>query len=274
MSGGLRALGRGLGVAAHLGVGLGMALAVAFDPSGRLDRQRLAGWWHHRLLQILHVRIVVHGTPLAVGHLSVANHISWLDIPVLAALTPTRFIAKSEIRDWPVAGWLATASGALYLKRGKYSARPLLERLLPLLHEGASITLFPEGTTTDGQQVRTFHARLFAAAIEASCPVQPVALHYAATPDGRRIAPFVGDDDLLRHLLRVLREPQHQVTVHYGDALAPQTDRSQLALQAQQAVEAMLGLASTPANSAESARLPRVARREAALSGTRRRRYG
>lgn len=236
----LRAFGRGLGVAAHVSVGLGMALAVAVDPSGTLDRRRLAGWWHGRLLQILHVRIEVRGTPLAVGHLSVANHVSWLDIPVLAALTPTRFIAKSEIRSWPVAGWLATASGALYLKRGKNSARPLLEQLIPVLHEGGSVTLFPEGTTTDGSHVRSFHARLFAAAIEAPCPVQPVALRYAPNREGRQIAPFVGDDDLLRHLLRVLREPKLTVTVHYGHALAPDRDRSPLALAAQHAVEAML----------------------------------
>lgn len=248
----LRALVRGLAVAAHVVVGLGLAVAVAWGPAHRLDRPRLARWWHTQLLRLLHVRVVVRGAVHAGGHLSVANHVSWLDIPVLASLSPTRFVAKAEIRDWPLAGQLASASGALYLRRGHHHARTLLDRIVPLLVQQQSVTLFAEGTTTDGHRLQAFHARLFAAAIEAERPVQPVALRYEATPDGREIAPFIGDDDLLRHLLRVLREPELCVSVQYGAPLAPGSDRSQLAAATQQAVEALLGLAPAAASSPPS----------------------
>lgn len=244
--GGARLVWRSLRLLPHLLLGLAMAALVGVDFGNRLDRPRLARWWHRHLLRILGLRIELRGQPLQGAHISVANHVSWLDIPLLGSLAPTRFIGKAEIRSWPVAGWLATASGTYYLRRGKGGARPLLDRLVPALQNGGTVTLFPEGTTTDGTQLLPFHARLFGAAIEARCPVQPVALQYAPDRDGRLIAPFIGDDDLLRHLLRVLRAPGLRVTVTYGDALSPAGDRDALAIQAQAAIAAQLAIEPSP----------------------------
>lgn len=228
---------------AHLVVGLLMALVVSLDFFEVLDRAWLAGWWHRRLLGVLGIHVHRHGAPVAGAHLSVANHISWLDIPVINASEPVRFIAKSEIRHWPLAGWLATAAGSFYLRRGKGDAPRLMDRLSTYLRTGGAIALFPEGTTTAGIGLLRFHGRMFAPAIEARCAVQPIALHYRATPDGRAVAPFVGDDDLLRHLLRVLREPRLDVDITYCEPIqALGRERAELATTAQTRIEQALKL--------------------------------
>lgn len=232
----------------HLLIGLLLAVLAGLDYFEKLDRGRLAGWWHRRVLRILAVRVHRQGGPAAGAHLSVANHVSWLDIPVLGAIEPLRFVAKSEIRHWPLAGWLASAAGSFYLRRGKGDTPRLLERLGVWLRSGGVIGLFPEGTTTDGTALLRFHARLFAPAIEARCPVQPVALRYRPDAEGRSIAPFVGDDDLLRHVLRVLCAPRLDVEVIYGAPIDSRAgERTELASRAHAAIAQALGLPAAPA---------------------------
>lgn len=213
---------RGLRLAIHLGVGLFLALLIGLDFSRRLSGEKLAHWWQGVLLDVMNVRLVVHGEPLKGSRFTVANHVSWLDIIVIGACEPTRFLAKSEIEHWPVAGWLANACGTFYIRRGKGGARPLLEKLVPHLRAGGSIVVFPEGTTSDGEQVLPFHPRLFAAASEANCPVQPVAIRYGRAADGSNIAPFIGDDDLFSHILRLLKEPELLAEVIYCPPVHPQ----------------------------------------------------
>ncbi len=167
----------------------------------------------------------------------VANHISWLDIPVIAALEETRFVAKSEVRDWPIAGWFAVAIGTFFIRRGKGGAKPLLRRALPHLQAGGAFLFFPEGTTTAGNSVLKFHSRLFSAAIDAGCPVQPMALRYELTARGEAIAPFIGDDDLVSHILRVLRTPALTAQITYCPSIAPGAlDRDTVAQQAHAAI--------------------------------------
>lgn len=242
----LRVWLRGARLVLHLAVGLGAVAAVKADVSGRLRPERLARRWSARLLRILAIRVRVHGEIPRERHVTVANHVSWLDITLLSACEDTRFIAKSEIRDWPVAGWLANAAGTFYIRRGKGGARPLVERLVPHLSAGGSVVLFPEGTTTDGRDMLPFHARLFSAPIDADAWVQPVALRYGTGRDGTPVAPFVGDDDLVSHILRLLREPELRVDVIYCRPIrARGLDRGTLADSAEAAVRAALGLPPT-----------------------------
>lgn len=229
---------RALLLVVHLAWGLILATRLAFG--GSEPRERLAQRWHRRLLAILGLRLRVEGLPLRDPHITVANHVSWLDIPVLGALEPTRFVGKSEIRDWPVAGWLATAAGTFFLRRGSGGTGPLLDRLVPHLRARGSVVIFPEGTTTDGSEVRPFHARLFGAAVVARCPVQPVTIRYGVTPEGDNVAPFIGDDSLGAHLLRLLRAPGLDVRVRYGPPLQPVVSRDELAREAESFVRAAL----------------------------------
>ncbi len=229
---------------AHLIFGSLLCLLVRLDVGERLPRERLTQSWNRRLLKILGLQVTTRGHAVEGARMTVANHVSWLDIPLLAASEPTRFVAKSEIRHWPVAGWLANAAGSFYIRRGRGGARPLLERLIPHLQNGGAVTIFPEGTTTDGRQVLDFHARLFAAAQDSGCWVQPVALRYGRDRNGDDLAPFIGDDELFGHILRVLREPQLQVQVLYCKPFRAQgLDRDALARRAHAAVCEALGLA-------------------------------
>lgn len=219
----------------HLVVGVLLCGAVHLDRLGWLNPQRLTQWWNSVLLDILNIRLTIHGRPVRGARMSVANHVSWLDIPLIAASEPTRFVSKSEVRHWPVAGWLANAAGTFYIQRGKGGARPLLDQLTPHLAQGGNIVIFPEGTTTDGSHVRDFHARLFAAAIDAQCPVQPIAIRYGRGHDGSAVAPFIGNDDLVSHLWRILREPALGAELTYCAPLCG-SERDALALAAHEAV--------------------------------------
>lgn len=221
----------------HLAYGLLLALIVKLDAGNRLPRERMGSHWSALLMRLMGVRLRVSGMPMSGGGMIVANHVSWIDIPLIYACAPTRFVSKSEVRDWPVAGWLAEAAGTFYLRRGKGGARPLINRLIPHLRALGSIVIFPEGTTTDGSDVLPFHPRLFCAAIESACPVQPVALRYGCGSGGENIAPFVGDDDLVSHVIRMLRNRNLEADVVFGAPLDSRgRTREQLADAARDAI--------------------------------------
>jgi 1-acyl-sn-glycerol-3-phosphate acyltransferase len=225
----------------HLLYGLCLVALVSLDWRRRLSPERLTHHWNGLLLKILRVRLSVRGQPAAGARILVCNHISWLDIPVLAACEQTRFVSKAEVRNWPIAGWLATAAGTFYIKRGAGGTKRLIQSMSQHLQQQGSVVLFPEGTTTVGDAVLRFQPRLFAAAIETGVPVQPVALRYGRGVNGDNIAPFVGDDDLLSNLLRLLREPGLEVELNYCAPIPSQThDRAALARLAHAAVSEAL----------------------------------
>lgn len=239
---GWRAGLRGARLTLHVVYGLLLAALVKLDPTQRLDAERLAQGWSRHLLHILKVRITVDGKPPAEGHLVVANHVSWLDIFVLLSVQPARFVAKAEIRSWPIAGWMADALGTFYIRRGRGGTAALLERLRPHLAQGGTIVVFPEGTTSDGRQVLPFHPRLFAAAMDSDALIQPAALHYGLTVDGQNLAPFIGDDDLVPHIRRLLSVPTLAATLTYTEPYRAQsrTSREACAATARQHIEGAL----------------------------------
>lgn len=230
--------------------GMLMIAVLRLDFGRRLKPEPMASHWSRLLLALLNMKLRVRGeAPTEGGHMIVANHVSWIDIQVMCAVASTRFVSKSEVQNWPVAGWLADAAGTFYIRRGKGGARPLLNKLLPFLQSGGSVTIFPEGTTSDGREVLPFHPRLFCAAIDSCRPVQPVALRYGLDTMGRNIAPFIGDDDLVSHLLRLLRCRGLDVEVSFGRLLQPAgTTREQLAEAARSSIrEALAHSALEPA---------------------------
>lgn len=217
----------------HVLVAMILAALLAIDVMRTMPRVRLVGWWQRRLLLILRIRLSVTGNPHPGPRLTVANHVSWLDVPVIGSLEDTCFVAKSEVRDWPVAGTLAHAAGTFYIRRSKGGSSPLIEKLVPYLGKGGAVTVFPEGTTTDGSSVLDFHPRLLTAAIEAGVPVQPVALVYGPSAEARRLGPFIGDDGLIGHIARLLRSDGLSVGVCYFQSLAAsEYSRDELARRA------------------------------------------
>lgn len=241
-------LARSLKLVGHILVGLSLAALVGVEGGRNLSRERLGGWWHRRLLRILNIRVQVIGRPLEEPRALVCNHVSWLDIHILGAYEPTRFISKAEVRNWPVAGWLANAAGTFYLKRGSGGTRLLIDAVSRQLSIG-TVTFFPEGTTTEGDRVLRFQPRLFAAPIEAGSPIQPVALRYGRTTTGENIAPFVGEMTLAAHLWRLLHVPRLDAELIYCTPIDPSgRDRTTLARMTQSAVtQALTDQAGRPA---------------------------
>ncbi len=138
--------------------------------------------------------------------LIVANHISWLDIFVLNALQPSRFIAKAELKRWPAAGQLIAGCGTLFIERERRrDAHRVNEQARDALAAGDTIAIFPEGTTTDGETVLPFHASLLQPVIDARGQLQPVAIRYWRTDGVRSDAPaYVGDTSFMASLWNVL----------------------------------------------------------------------
>ena len=243
-----RAVFRGAWLIAHLFAGMALVLLMALDFTRRIPPEPLTRWWNAKLLRVLNVRMVVRGRPLAGARLLVCNHVSWLDISVIAASNLARFVSKAEVQDWPIAGWLASAAGTFYIRRGAGGTKQLIQAMAAHLRQGGAVTLFPEGTTSDGDGLLRFQPRLFAAAIEADCPVQPIALRYSRAANGENIAAFVGEETLTHNLRRLLLEREMTVELSYCEPIRPQAgqDRAGLAQAAHAAVCAVVAPGSLP----------------------------
>lgn len=234
-------------MATHLLAGAAI-LRLVFPRATPERRRALVGWWSAKLMRIAGVSVTVSGEPPAVGEVGAmiaANHVSWLDIFAISSVRPTRFIAKSEIRDWPLAGWVVERAGTLFVRRER---RRDLSRINALVHgalaQGDRVGLFPEGTTTDGDVLLRFHSSLFEPAVVNRAHVHPCAIRYEHE-DGSlcRAVAYVGELSFMQSLGLTLR--QRGVTARLAFAPAVPTegrDRRQVAGEARAAVASLLGL--------------------------------
>lgn len=235
---------RKLALCLHLLRGL-LTCAVLFPWIGKASRQWHIRRWSRRLLRICGVDVELIGPVPETGRgaMVVANHISWLDIFVMHSWEPSRFVAKSEIRDWPLIGWLCAQTGTLFIERGrKRDAHRVLHDITDCMLQGDRVCVFPEGTTTDGADVLPFHANLMQAPISAGLPVLPVALRYCDAATGERtVAPaYIGDLTLLQTLDAILQAPPITAQVAFGLPLqADECERRALAEQSREAVLAL-----------------------------------
>ncbi|GAB4217880.1 MAG: lysophospholipid acyltransferase family protein [Rhodoferax sp.] len=237
---------------ARMGVHLVRGLWRVYTRLGRLDAAGRAAQtqaWAQQALGLLGIALRVRGEPPVRGPvLLVANHISWLDILVLLASCPCRFVSKVEVGRWPVIGRLTHAAGTLFIQReSRRDALRVVHQMAACLSPEQSwvLAIFPEGTTSNGLQLLPFHANLFQAAIAANAPVQPVALRFEDAASGQiSLAPcYIDDDSLLDSVWRTLCAPPLRVALHFG---APQEaqgrTRQQWALDARQQVEQLRNL--------------------------------
>jgi 1-acyl-sn-glycerol-3-phosphate acyltransferase len=264
----LVALFRAARLAMHIGYGL--LLAVAYPWFGLALRRSILQRWSADLLHIFNVRIDIVGNDplLKLRHgLIVTNHISWLDVFVLNAVVPMRFVAKSEVRRWPLIGWLCARAQTLFLERGKArSAARINVQMVTLLHSGECLAIFPEGTTTDGTQVGHFHSSLLQPAIDAGAPVHPVAIRYQDS-DGAHstAAAYIDDLSFGASMWNILSEPELHVRLFATPPLrAREMDRRALTQMAHERISSALRettspnfhIPVTPAQHSESNLLP------------------
>jgi 1-acyl-sn-glycerol-3-phosphate acyltransferase len=176
------------------------ALTLRFlYPRASPERRRaLMQRWCAKLLAILNIEVQVEGEPPSRGEnaaMIAANHVSFVDIMLISSVRPTRFVAKSEIRAWPLAGWIADRAGTLFIRRDQMRDMARIDaRVREVMGEGDCVGLFPEGITTEGDELRKFHSSLFEPAVANNAHVHPVAIRYEH-PDGTlcREMSFIGD---------------------------------------------------------------------------------
>ncbi len=228
-------------------------------------RMTLTREWSRSLLALLEVRLEVRGKPLdwtSRNTLVVANHVSWLDIYLLNAARPLRFVSKAEVRGWPVVGWLAVFTGTLFLERGKRrdTAR-VNDAVTRALADGDCVAFFPEGTTTDGTHIKPFLSSLLQAAVNAQSTLQPVALSYLR-PDGGidTTAAYYGDMSMLDSLRNILAQRHIRAELRLLDPIAcTGKQRRELAQQAENAISSSLNLATQRKTPETTGDLPAVA---------------
>lgn len=187
--------------------------ALLFPLLGPERRNAHVRRWARELLAILAVRLRVSGArPHAAGvpRMLVANHVSWLDIIAISAVLPARFVAKSEVRDWPLIGWMGERAGTFFIRRARRrdTAR-INEDLAQAMRGGDPVAVFPEATTSDGGRVLKFHSSLLQAAVLEEAALHPVAIRYARRDGtGCGEAAYEGGRSLWRSLALVTAQPE------------------------------------------------------------------
>lgn len=235
-------------VGLHLLSGLAQcALLFPWLPLAR--RNALVQRWSRQLIAIFGIGLDVRGPRHARGAV-VANHVSWIDVFVLNAVAPCRFVAKSEVRAWPAIGWLSARAGTLYIARQRradlVTANATIARHLA---DGERLALFPEGTSGAQGSLLPFHANLFQGIVASRAATLPVALVYLGA-DGlpSAAAEYIGDTSLWQSIVSLLSHGPFTATVRFCAPIEAMTERRTLAAASHTAVAAALReLVETPA---------------------------
>jgi 1-acyl-sn-glycerol-3-phosphate acyltransferase len=218
---------------------VGLTLAALVLPLiSKSTNLKLIKWWCGGLLRAFNIKVILHGN--LPNHqtqktMFVANHVSWSDIHSLNSIIPLRFIAKSDIKSWPIFGYLVRKSNTIFVERGKrQEAGRIVELTKDSLIAGDNVCFFPEGTTTDGTgagghgikgdalqgaPVLAFKSSVLQAAIDANATIWPVAIRYSHT-DGsiNKQMAYAGETTLVESMQNVLRQKNPSVNLHF---LAP-----------------------------------------------------
>ena len=216
------------------------------------ERHRaLMGWWSAKLLRILNIDAVVEGEPPPdAAAMIVANHISWIDIFLISSVRPTRFVAKSEIRGWPIAGWIAERAGTLFIRRDQLRDMARIDaRVREMLAQGDCVGHFPEGITTEGDELRKFHSSLFEPAVANGARVHPAAIRYEH-PDGTlcRQMSFIGERTFMESVGLIVRQKAVRARITFAPPVETSgTSRRDVATAVESEVASLLGL-SPPGN--------------------------
>lgn len=228
-------------LAIHILYGLFIAGFILPRVSAR-RRNRLISRWCKELLGVLNIRIITHGTlpdASVVSTMFVANHVSWIDIHALNSVHALRFVAKSEIRGWPVFGWFSEKVNTLFTERTRrQDAGRMVELTADSLRAGDCLCFFPEGTTSNGTELKSFKGSLMQAAINAESQIWPVAIRYPSA-DGSPNTEMAYCDDmsLLHSIKQVLAQRSPMVELHFSPPIAALGhDRRGLSILARQAI--------------------------------------
>ncbi len=235
-------------MAIHILYGLFIAGIILPRVNAR-RRDLIISRWCKGLLAVLNIRIITRGTLPdinVVGTMFVANHISWVDIHALNSVRAVRFIAKSEIRDWPIFGWISEQVNTLFTERTRRSdAGRMVELTANCLRAGDCLCFFPEGTTSDGTELKAFKGSLLQAPINAGAQIWPVTICYP-NADGcaNTEMAYHANMNLLESIRKVLAQRSPVVELHFSPPIfTAGHERRDLSLLARQAIAHNLNLA-------------------------------
>ena len=229
----------------HIISGLLQSIVYPFF-SLRIQRNMMQRW-ANGLLSILSIKLKCYGTlpnPEVSPTLLVANHISWLDICILMAACPTRFVAKSEISQWPILGLLCRNAGTLFIERTKRSdTRRINQKISEVLKRGECVTVFPEGTTTDGTKIKHFHASLLQSAVAANTLLYPIAIRYCNFSDEICLEAAYIEPSLVLSLQKILSQPSITTKLTFNQPITCDTkNRRELARLSEKAIAETLSV--------------------------------
>ncbi len=201
--------------------------------------------WLHRVsrrhAKWFGVRLRVHGEIPRAG-LIVSNHVSYLDIVALSSVAACAFVSKKEVARWPVFGLYARLGATVFVDRERRGAvAEVADEMRTRLDAGVPLTLFPEGTSTDGSDVLPFRSSLFEPVVELGCPVTACALRYSLA--GGSVADEIAywrDMALAPHLLNLLGKTGVTLDLHFGPSSRRTGDRKTLARDLHAEVRALL----------------------------------
>jgi lyso-ornithine lipid O-acyltransferase len=208
----------------------GVFLNIMLGFSGSLRRRVTAFGtmvWARIMCRILGIRVVRMGDISGEnGTFSVCNHISYVDIIVIAAIRPAVFVARHDMKSWPLLGWLASLAGTVYLNRKSGEALlGVMTALEEIIAHGINVVIFPEGTTSDGKTVKKFKSSLFDLPARRNLAIQPISIRYTGIDEtmagqiSRDSIAWYGDMTLLPHLWTILGLNSIQVSVCIGRPL-------------------------------------------------------
>ena len=228
---------------------IGLIIAAVILPTlSKESKKSLIKWWCGGLLRAFHIKVKTFGNlpPASTkGVMFVANHVSWADIHALNSQIASRFIAKAEIRAWPVFGYLASKANPLFIDRSKRQvAAKLVEITAESLADGDNLCFFPEGTTTDGTHLLAFKSSVLQAAINAKTLIWPVAIRYINLDGSINTAmAYAGETGLLESMQRIIRQKNALVELHFLTPIdASNQSRRDLTHQAYDAIITKLAL--------------------------------
>lgn len=187
--------------------------------------------WSRRVLKSLDVDWSSEGKIPERGILA-STHVSYLDVLVIAAQVKTVFVSKSQVRNWPIVGWVTSLAGTLYVSREhRGDVKRVAEAFGAVIEKGLVAVVFPEGTSTDSHEIRPFYSSLFEPAVEGGFPITGAWVGYKV-PEPYRIESHVcfwGDMGFVPHLIRLMSTPKIEAKLVFGKTIEKPDDRKEAA---------------------------------------------
>jgi 1-acyl-sn-glycerol-3-phosphate acyltransferase len=239
----LRAAGRAFCVVFFSAIAL-LEIAVTLSLLSPTKRRTARAVWLHRWCRfarlVLGLRLTTTGSIPRSG-LLVCNHLSYLDIIALSSLRPCVFVAKRDVRAWPLFGWLARAGGTIFVERNRRLAATIeLSQIRAAIESGLLVVLFPEGTSSDGATVLPFKSSLLQAAVSSGCPIAPAGITYRlARGSVANEVCYWRDMTLVPHLLNLFGKPHIESTIRFSSPKPRICDRKALARELRAEVAAL-----------------------------------